>query len=104
MDQERESLRAAIVNQHGTIHRFCRRNQQLNRPTVYLVLNGKYPGNTEKQIKKIKMALSGEDRSESVFKAIKSEACKKCAVSGTCNKCDRLFRSQAAAVLEIFSN
>ncbi|WP_051294832.1 hypothetical protein [Maridesulfovibrio bastinii] len=104
MDQERERLRAAIVEQHGTIHRFCRRNQHLNRPTVYLVLNGKYPGNMERQVKKIRMALSGEDKSESVFKAIKSKACCICSKKGECHQCDKLFRSQANAVMKIFSD
>ena len=103
-EQERESLRAAIVDQHATIHKFCRRCPQLNRSTVYMVLNGNYPGNLAGQIKRIKQAMEGEDKSESVFMAIKSEACKRCAVTGKCSKCDRMFRAQAAEVLKIFSN
>lgn len=69
-----------------------------------MVLNGKYPGNMPGQIKRIKLALSGEDQSESVFKAIKTEACNRCSKNGVCHQCDKLFRAQAKAVLQIFSS
>lgn len=104
MQQELESLRAEIVQRFGTVHCFCRKNDQLNRSTVYMILNGNYPGNTEAQLKKIKLILNTEDQSQSVFKAIKGEACKRCAVHGKCSKCDRLFKDQANAVMKIFSD
>ena len=103
MGQEPENLRAEIVKVYGTIHRFCRRRDELNRPTVYMVLKGTYPGDTDKQIEKIRTALSGGDKRELVFKSIKSVACSKCSKSCECNQCDKLFRDQAEAVLQNFS-
>ncbi|WP_291325291.1 hypothetical protein [Desulfovibrio sp. UCD-KL4C] len=104
MGQELDGLRQAIVDKYGTVHHFCRRSPQLNRSTVYMVLNGNYPGNMAGQIKRIKQALADQDKSGDVFQAIKTEACRRCAVTVPCNKCDKMFKAQASAVLQIFSS
>lgn len=69
-----------------------------------MVLNGNYPGNLAGQMQRIRKAMEGEDKREAVFNAIKATACRKCSKTGECHQCDRLYREQAKAVLEIFSN
>jgi hypothetical protein len=55
-----EAIRRDIRERYRSIHAFCRENPELKRSTVYLVLSGKYPGNTDRQAVKIETALSGE--------------------------------------------
>ena len=60
MKQALEELRRQILAKYRTIHAFCRDNPELKRSTVYLVLAGKYPGNSAKQIEKIQGILTGK--------------------------------------------
>jgi hypothetical protein len=55
-----EAVRRAIRERYRSIYGFCRDNPELKRSTVYLVLSGKYPGNTEKQMGRIETALTGK--------------------------------------------
>lgn len=56
-----QELKAAVLARHGSIHAFCRRHagqeHGLKRSTVYMVLAGRYPGNTAPQLAKIQAAL-----------------------------------------------
>jgi hypothetical protein len=54
-----DGLRMAILARHRTVYAFCRANPDLQRSTVYLILSGKYPGNTARQIDRITGVLTG---------------------------------------------
>lgn len=104
-DLDAEALRAAILQRHGSVHRFCRRHKgRLNRATVYMVLAGKYPGDVPRQERRIMEALGlAKGQEEQAMEAIKRVACARCAVqTRPCERCDDLFRSQAVAVLRAF--
>mgnify|MGYP007007356488 FL=1 len=60
-----EELRQKIVKKYGSIHNFCKLNENLTRATVYLVFAEKYAGNTQKQLARIEKTL---DNSEDVPK------------------------------------
>jgi hypothetical protein len=99
-----ETLRAAIVQRWGSVHRFCRLHKgRLNRATVYMVLAGKYPGSLARQAQRIYAVLTGaKDAEGQVMAAIKGVACAKCSVTTRpCDRCDGLFRSQAAAAARV---
>lgn len=95
------SLKAEIEQRHGSTHRFCKLHPELNRATVYMVLAGTYGGNVPRQEKRIRQALEGGGGESLIYAAIKRIACGRCNVSGHCNRCDSLFRAQAAAVMEV---
>jgi hypothetical protein len=99
-----QNLRAEIERRYGTVHQFCKRHPTLNRATVYMLLAGTYGGNRERQAKRIKAALSGEDGERQVFEAIKRTACARCHVKGRCQRCDDLFTAQARAAMGVFSS
>ena len=54
-----ENLRRAIRERYRSVHAFCRAAPELKRSTVYLLLSGKYPGNTERQAARVQAALDG---------------------------------------------
>lgn len=60
MNARRDAVRLAIRKRFRTPHAFCRAIPELKRSTVYLVLSGKYPGNTDRQLARIEEALTGE--------------------------------------------
>jgi hypothetical protein len=95
-----QDLKELIERQYVTVHRFCRRHQQLNRSTVYQVLRGNYPGNIEKQRERIMAALNGEDQELRVYEALKAVSCGRCSVTGSCDRCKALFQEQTKAVLQ----
>ena len=53
-----DRLRKAILARHRSIYAFCRAMPELSRSTVYLVLSGRYPGNTGRQITRIETFLT----------------------------------------------
>lgn len=55
---EIDRLRAQVLDRYVSVHAFCRAHPELKRATVYLVLSGRYPGQTSTQAAKIKAALS----------------------------------------------
>jgi len=98
--EELAEARREINARFGSIYKFCKATG-LNRATVWMVLKGAYPGNVERQAKRILVALGklqGEE--ETIYQAIRGVACKRCAVVNTarCNRCEGLFRAEAAAV------
>ena len=60
MNARLEDIRLAIRARYRSVYAFCRANPDLQRSTVYLILSGKYPGNTDRQAAKIQKALSGK--------------------------------------------
>ncbi len=104
-DLDAKALREAIVRRYGSVHRFCRRHKdRLNRATVYMLLAGKYPGDIERQARRIMEAMGlAKGQEEQAMEAIKHTACQRCSVTARpCGRCDELFRSQAQAVTRVF--
>ncbi len=91
-----ESLRAEILARYASIHAFCRRNPDLKRATVYLVLSGRYPGRTEAQAAKIRAALQGRKDGEAQGPALTPNLTQDETVSALqsirCGNCRRLDR------------
>lgn len=99
-----EELRQKIVKKYGSIHNFCKLNENLTRATVYLVFAEKYAGNTQKQLARIEKAL---DNSEDVPKKITIEEqevlqqtkCSNCRLlRPNCQECKRKCTTEANAV------
>lgn len=99
-----EELNAAVRDQYGTPHRFCRETG-LTRSMVYAVLSGKYGGNSERQAERISAALGqGSGRAGALAARLLDVACKRCKVRGKkksrrCRACRELAGEQAAALL-----
>lgn len=100
------SLIQDITARYSTVHRFCKHHRELNRSTVYMVLKGRYHGNTERQLERMRQALNGEvSTEERAYQAIRKVACARCSVTTQgCRRCDSLFRDQARAVAAAISN
>lgn len=96
------ALRAAIEEKHGTVYRFCK-TAGFSKSTVYWVLAGKYPGDADKWLDRIRDALDGVCLEDKVYRAVKTAACARCGTADKtrCNRCESLFRLQAEAVLEV---
>lgn len=101
---ELEDIRHQVNSRFGSIHAFAKgRPGGLARSTVYLVLSGRYAGNTERQLERVKAAL-GEERGD-IFEVLKKVACRRCRKkrrrSRQCEKCFDLWREQEKAVLDV---
>ena len=59
MNAALESLRADILARHTSVYQFCRQHENLKRSTVYAVLAGRYAGDAEEQLARIREALDG---------------------------------------------
>lgn len=99
--QELEALKAEIEEKFGTVYRFCR-STGLNKSTVYMALNGSYPGNTVRQAKRIRAALDDDSPKDRVRQILEREACARCRKRRTCDHraCARLFDAMTKAVME----
>ena len=53
-----EKLTAEILEKYPSVHAFCKAHPELSRSSVYLALSGKYPGKSDKQVARIRAALS----------------------------------------------
>lgn len=53
-----DELRQKIIEKYGSIHNFCKINENLTRATVYLVFAKKYAGNVQKQLMIIENAFN----------------------------------------------
>lgn len=110
MNTEADYLRAEITARYKTVYAFCGATG-LPRGTVYQVVRGRYAGNREKQLAKIRRALETpqagrEARREKIKKALAKEACARCEHGKRrCRKvrhiCQALWTAQAAAVLGV---
>lgn len=108
MVTELEKVAEAIVQKHGTVHAFCAAHDELNRTTVYQVLNGSYKGNVGRQLARIKLVLNGSASGATstpgeLEEVIREAACSRCPLSHEatiCARCAPLFTQQAQAVWE----
>ncbi|ABB40153.1 hypothetical protein Dde_3359 [Oleidesulfovibrio alaskensis G20] len=105
-DTEPLELVQEITSRYRTVHRFCKAHGELNRSTVYMVLKGRYPGNVERQLERMRQALRGEvSVEERAYQAIRETACARCTVTNQgCRRCETLFRALARAVAAAISN
>lgn len=100
---ELEDIRRQVAARFGTIHAFAKgRPGGLARSTIYLVLSGRYGGNADRQLDRIRATL-GEPRAD-IFDVLKQVACRRCRKrrrkSRQCEKCFDLWREQEKAMAE----
>ena len=76
MRQAPEQLRKDILARYKSVHAFCRKAApEICRSTVYQLLAGRYPGDVEKQMRRVRAVLSGTpERSEEIPALSASEA------------------------------
>lgn len=101
-------LRAAVLARYRSIHAFCKAHAELKRATVYLVLSGKYPGNTARQEAQIREALGDippaaspvpPERIAEVLQACKCAHCRRPNRRG-CRGCRNQTAREVAALTE----
>ena len=87
-------LRALVLDRYKSIHAFCTAHPTLKRSTVYAVLAGRYPGNSEKQAATIRaVVLERQDEPEGQAAPGASRAEVADALQNIrCNHCRRLDR------------
>jgi len=102
---ERKTLGWQIQETYGTPYKFIKATG-IGKTTVYQVLAGTYPGDVQRQAKRIRVALAGKgDLAAEVKRAIVRVQCGRCVVkdTGFCRRCAGLFDELAAAVMDVFS-
>lgn len=110
MSTEAETVCAMILERHKTLYAFCGA-VGLPRGTVYQVIRGRYAGNHEKQLARIRTALETPRTNKGaeegrILKALAKTACARCGIGKRrCRKirhlCQELWEAQAAAVVAI---
>lgn len=102
-----EELRQKIVKKYGSIHNFCKLNENLTRAAVYLVFAEKYAGNTQKQLARIKKALDNSEdvpkkitiEEQEVLEVLQQTKCSNCRLlRPNCQECKRKSTTEANAV------
>ena len=109
-EEELTALRREIEARHGTVYRFCR-DRKVSKGVVYWLLQGRYGGNVERQVARIRAALDGAadpDLFGRVQEALLQAACRRCGRSEQarkrwCPSCRTLAREQARAVADMIS-
>lgn len=117
-----QELRALVRARHGSIHRFAA-TSALPRATVYQALSGRYPGNMQRQLRRIEEALAlaetkdeGQTRSPGprqfdqrldeaeTARTLLAVACQRCLMrespSRYCKRCQDLVKAQARELAE----
>ena len=89
-----ESLRAEILARYASIHAFCKAHPELKRGCVYLVLSGRYPGNSGAQAAKIRAALQGRKAEAMIRPALSRDEMVSALQSIRCAHCRRLDRRE----------
>jgi len=92
-----ETIRSQVIIRYGTIHAFAKKRPGgLARSTIYQVLNGKYGGDTARQLERIQTALDGP--ALGIFEVLRQVACARCRKkrrrSRQCEKCAALWIAQ----------
>lgn len=91
MRQASEQLRNDILARYKSIHAFCRiAGPELCRSTVYQLLAGKYPGDVEKQIRRIQTILSGTPEREAAAPALTASEAYTVLLDTKCAHCRKL--------------
>ncbi len=103
-----KEIRADILRQYRSIHAFCRKHPEIGRSTVYQVLSGKYPGNRQEQIRRIRFVLDAApdeaERSpveaEDVRRVLQDHKCAHCRIlhNPPCGDCRKQTAREAEAV------
>ena len=89
-----EQLRKDILARYKSIHAFCRAvSPELCRSTIYQLLAGKYPGNVEKQVQRIRAILSGTPEREEAGPALTASEAYKVLLDTKCAHCRKLDKS-----------
>lgn len=104
-----KGLKESILSHHSSIHAFCKKYKgTLSRSTVYQVVSGRYPGNPERHIDRIKDILEGKLISTTLendmLTALKTVACSRCKKKGrkACKKCNAGMLKQIKLLKKIF--
>jgi predicted transcriptional regulator len=110
VNEEGETLRAAILQRHKTLYAFCKA-ARLPRGTVYQVIRGRYAGDAAKQLARIRKALEaapqeGGPELEKIKSALAQAACARCGngkrrCRKTRHNCRALWTDQAGAILDL---
>ena len=108
MNEDLERLRADVLARHASVYAFCRQHENLKRSTVYAVLAGRYAGDVEEQIVRIREALSGPaSRREAptpgrIAEVLQHVKCLRCrpASRRKCQRCREKTEQEAQAVMD----
>lgn len=104
-----EVLRHEIIEKYGSIHNFCKLNENLTRATVYLVFSGKYAGNMQKQMARIEQALDKNIavqkkifiEEQEISEVLQTAKCSNCRLlRPNCPECKRKSLAEANTVYE----
>ena len=104
-----EELRQKIVKKYGSIHNFCKLNENLTRATVYLVFAEKYAGNTQKQLARIEKTLDNSEdvqkkvsiQQQEITDVLQNAKCAHCRLlRPNCPECKRKSINEANAVYQ----
>ena len=108
MNTELERLRVDILARHMSVYQFCRQHENLKRSTVYAVLAGRYGGDAEEQLARIREALDGPGphperptpgRIAEVLQHVKCLRCRP-ASRRKCQRCREKTEQEAQAVMK----
>lgn len=107
MNAALESLRADILARHTSVYQFCRQHENLKRSTVYAVLAGRYAGDAEEQLARIREALDGPGPKEiptpgRIAEVLQRTKCRRCRPVSRrkCQRCREKTEQEAQAVME----
>lgn len=104
-----EVLRHEIIEKYGSIHNFCKLNENLTRATVYLVFAGKYAGNMQKQLDRIEKALDNSKivqkkvsiGQQEIIDVLQTAKCANCRLlRPNCSECKRKNITEANSVYQ----
>lgn len=100
-------LRYEIIKKYGSIHNFCKLNENLTRATVYLVFAGKYAGNMQKQLDRIEKALDNSKivqkrvsiQQQEITDVLQNAKCSNCRLlRPNCSECKRKNIIESGAI------
>jgi len=101
--EELAACKTEIERRYGSVYRFSLVSG-IGRGLLSMLFRDLYPGDGERQLRRIRAALDGAgDMDEALFLAIKEAACRRCHVRGECSRCDAMFRDQATAAMVVIS-
>lgn len=105
--QRIEELRKKIIKKYGSIHNFCKLNENLTRATVYLIFANKYAGNIQKQISLIEKAYNNSldvekkvvFEEQEIIDVLQHTKCNNCRLlKPNCSECKRKSIIEANAI------
>lgn len=88
-----DQVQSEILARHSSVHAFCRDTPGISRSTVYLLLAGKYPGNVDKQVRRIREALAGTPERKEEAPAMTATEAYTVLLDTKCAHCRRLDKS-----------